>query len=281
MSTEIVHFAGGLPEKMEYAKALAASGMLPQAYKQQPANVLVAVELGGALGIAPIVAINEINVINGTPSPSASLMASLARAAGHTVRTWNDDDGAGVCEIVRKDDPEFTHRSRWDEAKARQAGYWGKGHWSKDPQTMMRWRAISECVRMACPEVLGGLKYTPEEAYEIAESRKPPTYVQNEAPQAAPEAAPSLAPVDAEPIAWADPDNTINAIGNAQTPADLVAIGTEIKGRLREADRERVTAAYKARAAQLAAPTAEPEPEPTLDEATETVQETLDAEVVE
>lgn len=154
-------------EKQNYAQILATANMIPKAFQDNPANIFVAIEYGNALGIQPIVALNEINVINGSPSLSASMMASLARSAGHKVRTQNLDDGSAVCEIIRHDDPEFTHRSVWDEGKARGAGLWGKGHWSKDPETMLRWRAISECVRMACPEVLGGLKYTPEEVMEF------------------------------------------------------------------------------------------------------------------
>ena len=87
--------------------------------------------------------------------------------------TQNLDDGSAVCEIIRSDDPEFTHRSTWDQKKAKDSGLWGKGHWAKDPSTMLRWRAISECVRMACPEVLGGLKYTPEETIEFTGSPAP------------------------------------------------------------------------------------------------------------
>lgn len=154
-------------EKQHYAELLSQANMLPKQYQANPANVFLAIELGNALGIPPIVAINEINVINGTPAPSASLMASLARSGGHRVRAWNDEDGSAVCEIIRHDDQDFTHRSVWDEKKARDSGLWGKGHWSKDPATMLRWRAISECVRLACPEVLGGLKYTPEEVMEF------------------------------------------------------------------------------------------------------------------
>lgn len=160
-------------ERQHYASVLADANMIPKAFQKSPANIFVAIEYGNALGIAPIVALNEINVINGTPSLSASMMASLARSAGHRVRTRNEDDGSAVCEIIRADDPEFTHRSVWDEKKARDSGLWGKGHWSKDPATMLRWRAISECVRMACPEVLGGLKYTSEEVIEFTGSPEP------------------------------------------------------------------------------------------------------------
>lgn len=160
-------------ERQQYASVLADANMIPKAFQKSPANIFVAIEYGNALGIAPIVALNEINVINGTPSLSASMMSSLARSAGHRVRTQNTEDGAAVCEIIRADDPEFTHRSTWDQKKAQDAGLWGKGHWAKDPATMLRWRAISECVRMACPEVLGGLKYTPEETIEFTGSPAP------------------------------------------------------------------------------------------------------------
>lgn len=156
-----------LPDRMEYAKALAGASIIPKVFQQRPADVLVAIEYGNALGIAPIVALSEINVINGTPSLSASLMAALARQAGHKVRV-TEKDGTVTCTIVRGDDPDFEHTASWNEKKARDAGLWGKGHWSKDAGTMLRWRAISECVRFACSEVLGGLKYTPEEVQDFA-----------------------------------------------------------------------------------------------------------------
>lgn len=153
-------------DQMQMADAMAKANLLPRQYQQNPANVFVAIQMGDALGIKPIVAINEVNVINGTPSLSASLMQSLARAAGHKVRVSGDDTRA-VCQIVRNDDPDYTHEAVWDQAKAQKAGLWGKGHWAKDPGTMLRWRAISECVRFACSEVLGGIKYTPDEVADF------------------------------------------------------------------------------------------------------------------
>lgn len=151
---------------MKYAQALAASTLLPEAFRGHPANALVAIEYGNALGMAPMVALSQINVIKGTPSLSAAMMAALARQAGHKVRTSGDHETA-TCRITRLDDPDYTHEATWTEQKARDAGLWGRGHWVKDPGTMLKWRAIAECVRFACPEVLGGLKYTPEEVSEF------------------------------------------------------------------------------------------------------------------
>lgn len=173
---------GALSERMRFAEALAGADLLPRAFQQRPANVLLAMELGDALGIAPIVAMNEINVIGGSPSLSASLMAALARQAGHKVRIMGGADVA-TCIIVRADDPTYEHTATWDVAKAKAAGLWGKGHWAKDAATMLKWRAVSECVRFACSEVLGGLRYSREEMADITGE---PVAVQVESTQSPP-----------------------------------------------------------------------------------------------
>lgn len=175
MSSELIQRQGqpmALQEKLTYAEKLAASGLIPDAYKRNPPNVLVAVEKGEALGIHPIMALEEINVINGRASLSATLMASLARAAGHVVRTHSEPEQA-TCIIIRSDDPKFEHKVVWDRKIAEDHGLWGKGHWKKNPALMLEYRAISQCIRKACPEVLAGIKYTPEELVEIAEEDRP------------------------------------------------------------------------------------------------------------
>ena len=163
-STEIARLT--LPEKTEMASLLAKSGLIPKAFQQHPENVFVAIEYGQALGIEPIMALSEINVINGTPSLSATMMMTLARAAGHKVRLEGDSERA-TCVIVRNDDPDYEIRVDWDKGQAQKADLWGKGHWAKNPGLMLKYRAASECIRLACPEVLAGIKYTPEEVSEF------------------------------------------------------------------------------------------------------------------
>lgn len=174
-----------LQDKLTYAEKLAASGLIPDAYKRNPPNVLVAIEKGEALGIHPIMALEEINVISGRASLSATLMASLARAAGHIVRTTSEPEQA-TCVVIRKDDPKFEHKVLWTRKMAEDHGLWGKGHWRKNAALMLEYRAISQAIRKACPEVLAGIKYTPEELVEISEEDRP-----EPAPQPAPSPAPS------------------------------------------------------------------------------------------
>lgn len=156
-----------LTERMDYARALAHSGLLPEAYRNQPANVLFAVDYGVAIGVPPITAIMGINVIMGKPTLSADLMAALIRRAGHKLRIkvtgTKPADLVAVAELIRNDDPDFTYRTRWDMAKAQAAGLAGKDNWKKTPAAMLKARAISEVAREGASEVLHGLVYTAEE----------------------------------------------------------------------------------------------------------------------
>lgn len=154
--------AGALSERMKYAQALAVADLLPAAYRRKPANILLAMEYGHALGLDTITAIQQVHVIEGKPSASAQLIGGLVRRAGHKLRVTGDDRHA-VAEIIRCDDPDFTFRAEWTLQRAQAAGLTGKGVWKQYPAAMLKARAITEVARDACPEALAGVAYTPEE----------------------------------------------------------------------------------------------------------------------
>lgn len=162
MSTELAIYGASVPDRMRYADALSGASLLPDAYRGKPANVLLALEYGSALGIPPMVAIQQVHIIQGRPVASAQLIGALVRKAGHRLRVSGDDRRA-VCEIVRADDPEFTFRSEWTIERATAAKLTGKDTWRQYPANMLRARAITECARDACPEALAGVSYTAEE----------------------------------------------------------------------------------------------------------------------
>lgn len=160
--SDVAIYQASVPDRMSYAEALSGASLLPDSYRGKPANVLLALEYGAALGIAPMVAIQQVHVIQGRPVASAQLIGALVRKAGHRLRVSGDDRRA-VCEIVRFDDPDFTFRSEWTIERAAAAKLTGKDTWRQYPANMLRARAITECARDACPEALAGVSYTAEE----------------------------------------------------------------------------------------------------------------------
>lgn len=165
MSNELARpEADGLAARIQYARALSEASLLPNAYRKQPANVLLAMEYGEALGLSPIAAIQGVHVIDGKPTASAQLIGALVRKAGHRLRVSVSPDGtAAKATIVRSDDPDFVFESLWTLDRAQAAGLIGKGTWKAYPASMLKARAITEVARDACPEVLSGVAYTAEE----------------------------------------------------------------------------------------------------------------------
>ena len=166
MTNEIAttSFENNLSVQMKHAEILSQANMIPDKFKGNPANVLVAQELAQSMGESTWVTMSELYFVGNVPTFSAKYMRTRVRAAKHILReSFDPETMTATCTIIRNDDPDFEHTIRWDKAKAEAHGLWGKGHWKKNPELMLKNRAVSECVREACNEVMGGVDYTREE----------------------------------------------------------------------------------------------------------------------
>lgn len=151
---------------MNLAQALSKSQMFARKFNGNPSDVLGAVLLGKSMGIEPINALTNINVIQGVPTANAMLIAALVRRAGHTVSYKRDPVKLVVsCTITRADDGTSVTET-WDMDRAKRMGLAGRGMWAKDPMTMLSWRALTSAARLAVPDVVLGLSYTPDEIQE-------------------------------------------------------------------------------------------------------------------
>ena len=194
-------------EQLQYAEKLAKSDLLPRAYHNRPHNILVAKEWASTLSMNLMTVMQQLVIIDGRPTPSAQLVASLVRRAGHNLRVAGDDQRA-VCEITRRDDPGFVFKAVWTIERARASGLANKGNWRTYPGAMLKARAITEAARDACPEALLGLAYTAEEltpttptthAATVPTLRLIPAATPQPAPEPEPEPEPDL---DPEPDPW-------------------------------------------------------------------------------
>lgn len=160
-----------LTAQMDYARAVSSASMLPDNYRGKPADILLAVGLGQSMGLSPAESLYRISVIKGKPTASAELVAANVRKAGHRLRV-QIDPGRAVCSIWRSDDPEFEFTVVRDAAWAQQMGLAQNDNYRKQGDTMLSWRAITACARLACPEALYGVAYTSDEMFDM-DKRQP------------------------------------------------------------------------------------------------------------
>ena len=196
-----------LSEHMEFARVATSgsgSSILPDVYRGNPANVLIAVNLGASMGLSPAESLYRIAVIKGKPSASAELIAANVRRAGHKLRVRGDETTC-TAQIIRADDPDFPFEVTRDMAWAKGMGLDKNDNYRKQPGTMLQWRAITAVARLACPEALYGVAYTPD---ELADDARPAAA---SAPVTAaaftpPAEAPAPEAADAEPEQDDEPD---------------------------------------------------------------------------
>ena len=158
-----------MEEAMEFSKLISQSSMVPAAYKGKPADVLVAVQWGAELGLAPLQALQNIATINGKPSVYGDAALALVRGSAvcEDVEEFIDGEGEqmiATCIAKRKGCKPVVAKFGVLDAKA--AGLWKKqGPWTQYPRRMLQMRARGFALRDAFPDVLKGL-ITVEEAQD-------------------------------------------------------------------------------------------------------------------
>jgi hypothetical protein len=166
-----------LTEAIQFSDMLASSNMVPKQYQGKPQDILVCVQWGFELGLAPMQALQNISVINGKPSVYGDAAMALVQASPvcEDVEEYFEDTDkpnfVAVCIASRKGRKPVTVKFSVEDAK--RAGLWGKqGPWSAYPKRMMQMRARGFALRDAFPDVLKGM-ITAEEAQDYPDDAKP------------------------------------------------------------------------------------------------------------
>lgn len=149
-----------LTEAMEFSKLMASSELVPKNFKGKPGDVLIAVQMGAEVGLAPMAAIQNIAVINGKPGIYGDAGKAILLAAGVAIEEDDMDliqkSGMARCRITRQGRPPVERTFSIDNAKT--AGLWNKeGPWRSYPYRQMAWRAFWFAARDAASDLLKGL----------------------------------------------------------------------------------------------------------------------------
>lgn len=149
-----------LAEIERVAKACAASGYYRDV--RDASQALVKMLAGREMGMGPIAALAGIHIIEGKPAAGANAIAANVKRSGrYDYRVVRRDDEACVLAWFERGEPVGESRFTLDDAK--RAGLAGKQNWAKFPRAMLFARALTEGVRVYCPDATGGVVYTPEE----------------------------------------------------------------------------------------------------------------------
>lgn len=164
-------------EAKEFATELASSNLVPKQYVGKPLDILVAIQWGTELGLAPMQSLQNIAVINGKPSVYGDALMALVQAnpACEGIEEFFEGEGTpnpvAVCIAHRRGRKPVTARFSVEDAK--RAGLWNKqGPWTQYPKRMLQMRARGFALRDSFPDALKGL-ITVEEAQDYPEETKP------------------------------------------------------------------------------------------------------------
>jgi hypothetical protein len=229
-----------ITEAMEFSKMLADSSMVPRAYQGKPQDIMVCVQWGYEIGLAPMQALQNIAVINGKPSVYGDAAMALVQASPvcEGVEEFFEGEGTpnpiAVCVAHRRGRKPVTAKFSVEDAK--RAGLWGKtGPWQAYPKRMMQMRARGFALRDAFPDVLKGL-ITAEEAQDYPDEAKP-----RQAKDITPRnpldvvAAPQVGAVISDPVAIA------NAMADTVDVDEPVAVPEPVAAPVAEPDPVKVT----------------------------------------
>lgn len=158
------------------AKALAQSDLVPQAYRNNLPNTMLAMEIANRIGASPFLVMQHLYIVQGKPSWSSSFLIATVNACGrfspirfevigedasdkaYKVRAYAMDKESGE----RCDGPFITWKMVDGEGWSKKSG----SKWVTLPDLMFRYRAAGFWTRLYAPEVSMGILMR-EEAEDV------------------------------------------------------------------------------------------------------------------
>lgn len=148
------------------AKALSASDLVPQQYKNNVANTLVALEIANRIGASPLMVMQNLNIIHGRPSWGSSFIIAAINGSGKfTALRFVGDLTKGIKAVCQEkatgetlEGPTVTMDMAKAEGWVDKAG----SKWKTMPELMMRYRAAAFFGRLYAPEITMGMHSTEE-----------------------------------------------------------------------------------------------------------------------
>jgi len=162
------------------AAAIARSTVIPDAYKGNPGNCLIAMDVAKRMGLPALTVMQNLHVIKGRPSWSSSFLIAAVNQSGRfsplRYRFSGEGEDYGChCEAVDHFDGEVLVGTKITKRMVKAEGWWSKkdskgnetSKWQTMEEQMFRYRAAAFWARAFAPELSVGF-HTREEIEDVA-----------------------------------------------------------------------------------------------------------------
>lgn len=162
------------------AEMLASSSMVPAAYQNNPGSCFIAINTALRLRMDPLMVMQNLYVVHGTPSWSGKFAIALIQTCGKFTGIKFEERRAGerlveMRLVATKKETGEECRGVWVTEEMVKKEKWlekNGSKWTTMPELMYRYRAAAFFARTECPEVLNGLSVEGE-AEDIAGKSQP------------------------------------------------------------------------------------------------------------
>lgn len=146
-----------LPAVVDLARSICGTDFVPQALRGNIPATAAAMLYGREIGLPPMTALGNVNVIKGRPGLSAVIMRAQVLAAGHELR--EDDCTHARCVLSgKRRGTDYWQTVEYTFEDAKRAGLLSQNaNYEKNPRRMLRARATSELCELMFADVVRGM----------------------------------------------------------------------------------------------------------------------------
>jgi len=160
---------------------LSKSQFVPERFRGKPEDCVVGIQMAARLQADPLMVLQNVQVIHGTPGMSAKFQFALANQRGPfsgpiRFRTEGEGETLKVTAYATFRDGGDTVEASASMAMAAAEGWTKNGKYQSMPEQMLRYRAGTLLIRLYCPEVVLGMQTADEleDMTAAAKTEKPP-----------------------------------------------------------------------------------------------------------
>lgn len=160
------------------AGVMAKTSIVPQAYKENAGNCLIAIDIANRMGLSPIMVMQNSQVVQGNFTWKGSACKGLIDNCGRFSKTKyvyigekGTDTWGCYLEAYDNQTEEIIRGAEVTIKMAKDEGWFGKNgsKWKTMPELMLQYRSATFFARAYCPQALMGF-YTTDEMVDIGKA---------------------------------------------------------------------------------------------------------------